>query len=222
MAEERVESNKNVTETDQTGPSLKVTQIQSSSTVHAESGPDKGSPKKNVPKGWEARYWDLFDHARDLIHIYDPEGRFTAVNKRWLEVLGYTLEEAMEMTLPDIVHPDLLAACLATFVNFDKGISYTAFESMFVAKDGHTVYVTGTMVPYRENDKLVRTRHIFQDVSFSKQAEAVLKSLGEGLVVTDKERKITLSNKAAEKNAWKKKQRSCWVRSGRTCLVPKA
>jgi len=156
------------------------------------------------PKGWEARYWDLFDHARDLIHIYDPEGRFIAVNKRWIEVLGYTKEEALQMTLPDIVHPDLLAACLATFVNFDKGISYTAFESMFVAKDGHTVYVTGNMVPYLEQGKLVRTRHIFTDVSFSKQAEAVLKGLGEGLIVTDKLRTITLSNKAAEKMLGKK------------------
>jgi len=145
--------------------SIKVTDVQYSATSKS------GITDKDVPKDWEDRYQDLFDHARDLIHIYGPDGRFIAVNKRWCEILGYSKEEALKMSLPDIVHPDLLAACLATFVNFDKGISYTAFESMFVAKDGHTVYVTGNMVPYLEKGELVRTRHIFTDVSFNKQAE---------------------------------------------------
>lgn len=189
----------------QDAPNFKVVNGISSNTVMKQGGLSENLPEREGLTGWEANYWELFDNSINLIHIYNAEGRFTAINKRWIEVLGYSREEALQMTLPDMVHSDLLAACLNIFLNFDRGIQYTDFETILVAKNGSAVYAKGRMVPYVENGTLVSVRQEFHDVSFEKKAEAVLKGLAEGLIVTDKQRNITLSNKAAEKMLGKNK-----------------
>ncbi len=50
----------------------------------------------------ENRYSTLMDQTADAFYIHDLDGRFIDVNKRACEMLGYTREELLQMSVPDI------------------------------------------------------------------------------------------------------------------------
>ena len=51
----------------------------------------------------EALYFTLFNNANDLIHIISPAGKILSANKKWLTVLEYTLDEAKELMVTDVL-----------------------------------------------------------------------------------------------------------------------
>jgi PAS domain S-box-containing protein len=50
----------------------------------------------------EERFRTLFEQASDPVFLHDDEGRFVDVNQRACESLGYSREELLSMTVPDI------------------------------------------------------------------------------------------------------------------------
>ncbi|HYX70438.1 MAG TPA: PAS domain S-box protein [Terriglobales bacterium] len=54
----------------------------------------------------ESRYRLLMEQAADAILLMAPGGRLTGVSSRACELLGYTREELMQMSILDLVHPD--------------------------------------------------------------------------------------------------------------------
>ncbi len=60
----------------------------------------------------EALAWQrhIFEGSRDAIFVSDEEGRFVAVNRAATELTGYSREELLTMTIPDLhEEPDLVA-----------------------------------------------------------------------------------------------------------------
>jgi PAS domain S-box-containing protein len=54
----------------------------------------------------ESRYRLLMEQAADAILLLLPGGRLTGASSRACELLGYTREELMQMSILDLVHPD--------------------------------------------------------------------------------------------------------------------
>jgi len=54
----------------------------------------------------EERYRYLFDNANDFVFTIDLEGRFTSFNRAALEKTGYAPEEAVNLTMNDILAPE--------------------------------------------------------------------------------------------------------------------
>ncbi len=52
------------------------------------------------------RYQRLIDNANDVIVVCDTLGRFTFVNKKFVELCGYSLDEALTRAMADITHPE--------------------------------------------------------------------------------------------------------------------
>ncbi|MPZ24782.1 MAG: EAL domain-containing protein [Dehalococcoidia bacterium] len=51
----------------------------------------------------EERYRELFENANDMVYTHDMHGRFTAVNRAFERISGYTRSELLEMTATNLI-----------------------------------------------------------------------------------------------------------------------
>jgi two-component system cell cycle sensor histidine kinase/response regulator CckA len=58
----------------------------------------------------EERYRTLLEQASDAILVAQPPGRFVIVNQRACEMLGYTREELLSLSLTDVISPESVAS----------------------------------------------------------------------------------------------------------------
>jgi PAS domain S-box-containing protein len=148
----------------------------------------------------ETKYRDLFENANDLIQSVDMDGRFLYVNRAWLKTMGYTREEVDRLTLAKIIHPDYGMHCAAAFEKVRAGEDIGRIEAGFVAKDGHTVIVEGSVSSQLQQGKPVALRCIFSNITGRRLAEEfnknILESVDEGFIVVTPDYRITLANKA--------------------------
>src|SRR2546421_773209 len=54
----------------------------------------------------EERYRELFENANDIIYTHDLQGNFTSLNKTGERITGYTREEALKMSISEVVVPE--------------------------------------------------------------------------------------------------------------------
>lgn len=92
-----------------------------------------------------AQLQDLINNTTDLIQITGISGRFLFVNKAWLETMEYTEEEAKDLKLEDVLHPEFAHTTLDQFAKLSKGEDLTEFTAVFRRKDGRRLYVSGSV-----------------------------------------------------------------------------
>lgn len=117
------------------------------------------------------RYKDVFEHANDLIHALDPEGRILYVNKLWRQTLGYSAQEAQQLKIFDIVDPGCTGRCQSIFCSLMRGEEVPPTEAIFVTKDGRKIFLEGRCNPKFEDGKAVELLGIFRDITARKQLE---------------------------------------------------
>ena len=123
------------------------------------------------------RYRDIFEHANDLIHSLNSEGKILYTNKLWRETLGYSQEEATSMTIFDIVDKSCQGKCKSIFHCLMRGENVEPTETIFHTKDGGTIYVEGRCNPKFEEGKAVELLGIFRDITARKKLEAERENL---------------------------------------------
>jgi PAS domain S-box-containing protein len=155
----------------------------------------------------EALLREFFDSAHDLIHSVTPDGRVSYANRAWLQSLGYSPAEALELSVWDIVHPSELSHCKSLFERALAGEPPGPIETVFVSRDGRSIDVEGSSVCLFSSGQPVSTRGTFRDVTARKRAEIVLReaehryrllvdAAAQGIAETDVEGAITLCNPA--------------------------
>ncbi|MEK6775405.1 MAG: PAS domain S-box protein [bacterium] len=148
----------------------------------------------------EAKYRDLFENANDLIQSVDGKGKYIYVNRKWLEVLGYTVEEVKQLNFSKIIHKDQIRHCMEIFGRLQRGETIERMETVFVTKHGEEIHVEGNLNGQVKNGEFAATRGIFRDITQRKKAEDfiknILESVDQGFVVIDPEYRIVTANKA--------------------------
>ena len=48
----------------------------------------------------------FFENALDLFCVLDVSGRFIRLNKQWNKLLGWVVEDMLECSIVEFVHPD--------------------------------------------------------------------------------------------------------------------
>lgn len=129
----------------------------------------------------EEKYRDLFENANDLIQSVAPDGSFLYVNRSWREILGYSEKEVPNIKLFEIVHPDSMEDCRATFKRIISGGKGEVVEVVFISRGGNPVVVEGNVNCSFENGNPVSTRGIFRDITQRKEYEAALRKANEEL-----------------------------------------
>lgn len=123
----------------------------------------------------EARYKDLFENANDLIQSVSPTGEILYVNRAWRETLGYSEQEVKGMNIAQIIHPESMAHCMCEFRRIMQGESLEGVETRFVAKDGRSILVDGSVNCNIVDGKPMASRGIFRDITERRQHEDTLR-----------------------------------------------
>jgi len=145
-------------------------------------------------------YKDFFDNANELIQGVDADGKFIFVNKKWLEVMGYNHDEISSLNMKDIIHPDKTEDQTEILRRLHKGESLKDIPIIYKARDGHDIYLEGSLSAKIKNGKFVAARGIFRDITERKQAEekqreseeryrTLFESAAEGILIADSETK---------------------------------
>lgn len=125
----------------------------------------------------EIRFFDLVEHANDLIESVRPDGTIIHVNRAWRETLGYTEEEIDSMTIFDVVAPESLGEYMHLFAGLMNCAEHSRFRTTYLARDGSRVYLEGSVNCRCDNGNPVSTRGIFRDVSELRRGQEELRLL---------------------------------------------
>lgn len=114
----------------------------------------------------EQRYRSLVEQVPDGIFVADASGRYTDVNQAGAEMLGYSRDEILGMTIPDILFPEEAARLPNEIARFADGIVVRS-EWHFRRKDGSSFHgeVHGRRLPDGQLQAVLR------DISERRQAE---------------------------------------------------
>jgi PAS domain S-box-containing protein len=135
----------------------------------------------------EEKFRSLFECAAVGIGRVGLDGRYLQVNRRYAEIVGYSVEELQRLDFQTITHPDDVGADLAELRRLAAGeVDAYGTTKRYVRKDGGTVWVSLTVGLAR--DRAGRPAYcsvVVEDVTARKRAadqasvaEAVLAHAG--------------------------------------------
>lgn len=166
----------------------------------------------------EELFRSIFEHAAAGMNTITLEGRYLQVNSAFCDFIGYSREELQYLTVFDLTHPDDLLATRERFDAIRAGkCEAFDYEKRFVCKGGEPVWghVTSAWV-FDDRRQPLYGIGLVQDISDRKETESdlknalasarearaniacILKSVGDGLIVTDTCRRIVRMNPSAE------------------------
>ncbi|MBI2949933.1 MAG: PAS domain S-box protein [Verrucomicrobia bacterium] len=123
----------------------------------------------------QARYRDLVENAFDIVYTHDLEGRFTSLNASASRITGYTREEALGMTVAQLVAPDHLGRAQEMTRRKARGETLTTYELDILTKDGRRRTVEISSRPLVESGRTIGIQGVARDVTERKTAEAALR-----------------------------------------------
>lgn len=127
----------------------------------------------------EERFRSIFEQTSVGMAIFDPEGRYLAVNRAFREMLGYTEEELLQLKYDDITFEDDRKASRERNRRVRAGkLDRFEVEKRYVRKDGSVIWValSGSTIRNAEGVPVFNIRQM-QDITQRKQAvEAVRES----------------------------------------------
>jgi PAS domain S-box-containing protein len=169
--------------------------------MHLHPGPEKRRtpevpradvvPIRQVFQDNEDWYQDLVEHSQDLLCVHDLEGRFLSVNPATARLLGYSVEEILQIPIGDLIAPEFRSQ----FDAYLKQIAQAGRADGFLA----VMTRTGERRIWEYHNTL-RTdgvparivRGIAHDVTEQKRAEKLLREANEGLLCKVRENERTI------------------------------
>ena len=122
----------------------------------------------------EARYRQLVEHSQSGVFVAKGR-RYIYVNQRMAAMFGYSERELTTMTFERLLAPDFREVGMGRLQRFDEGEELPLeFESCYLHKDGHRVYVTVSAGPI----DLDGERHLtgtVRDITRQREAEQRLR-----------------------------------------------
>jgi formate hydrogenlyase transcriptional activator len=141
----------------------------------------------------ETHFRLLVEQASDGIFIADAQGKYIDVNSAGAEMLGYTREEMLQLSIPDIVEAEESPRIAPEVARFAGG-AIALSEWKFRRKDGSVFpgEVCGKQLPDG------RLQGILRDISERRQAEEAMRRNEERFRVALKDSPITVFNQDCE------------------------
>ena len=135
----------------------------------------------------EERFRSIFNHAAEMIFLYDEDGRFLDANDRALSTLGYTRTELSTLEFEDLLdEKDAKIAAQGLGRVLASGSSDEMVEYRIKTREGKHVWVEVTGVRIVFSTGNVAALGIARDISDKKQAEASLVAAEEQLIQAQK------------------------------------
>jgi PAS domain S-box-containing protein len=125
----------------------------------------------------EERFRATFDQAAVGMSHVAPDGTYLRVNQKFCDITGYSRSELLNLSFPEITHPDDLARDADQARRVLSGeIPTYSLEKRYIRKDGTTVWTNRTISLVRDaagNPKYFIA--VAQDITAAKRMEAQLR-----------------------------------------------
>ena len=153
----------------------------------------------------ERQYREIFDGASDMIFTHDLEGRFTSLNPAACCVLGYSLEEAKELTIDQVLAPEYRDHARQLRETKLAAGGVVTSQVAFIAKNGRRVMVESSLRMAFKDGKPLAIHGIARDITERKRVEeesrrtvsllqSTLESTTDGILVVDDASRIVSFN----------------------------
>jgi PAS domain S-box-containing protein len=139
----------------------------------------------------------FFDTASDLIQSMDENGNYQYVNNAWCRTLGYTAEEALQITMMNIIDPDHQEHCQELLNSLVVDQHPRQLEVVFRNKAGEPVIVEGSVSSRKNNNGHIATNGIFRNITERKRVEEIL--LASEAQLRQSRDELSIANAALEK-----------------------
>jgi diguanylate cyclase (GGDEF)-like protein/PAS domain S-box-containing protein len=122
----------------------------------------------------EKRFRETFEQAAVGISHVAMDGAWIRLNQRFCDILGYSSEELRGLHVPDITHPDDIAADEAQAEELlRRKMETSSLEKRYFRKDGSVIWVNRTVsVARNEIGEPEYFISVIEDISARKKAEA--------------------------------------------------
>ena len=156
----------------------------------------------------DQRYRSLFVESRDAVYITAHDGRFLDVNRSFLEMFGFRRDELLQRNAKD------LYVDVADRHRFQREVercgSVRDYEVRFRRRDGSVLHALLSAAAFRGADgQVLWYQGIIHDFSARKEAEdalarsehfarTIVSSVGEGIIVYDRELRYQVWNRFME------------------------
>ncbi len=122
-------------------------------------------------------YRNLFENAVDPIVILDKKGKFTEINNKVVEILGYTRKDLIgkKFTEVNILTKKSKLIAYKNFIKRMAGFGIKPYEIEIIKKNGEIIIGEINASSVKENDKIIGDMIIIRDVTERKKAEEELK-----------------------------------------------
>ncbi|MCW5557182.1 MAG: PAS domain S-box protein [Verrucomicrobiae bacterium] len=124
------------------------------------------------------RFFDQYEHARELILVVDRSGSLVFANAAWRATLGYPFHDLAGLSLFDVTHRADHAVCQAWLSHPEGDSSRKDIRIAFLAHDGHRVLVEEIPSASRELGEAGKEsllQGVFRDLSRECRTEAALR-----------------------------------------------
>jgi PAS domain S-box-containing protein len=122
-------------------------------------------------------YQALFDQTNDAVFIIALNGKYLSVNRKAAEMLGYTVGELVNLSMPQVVAPDEQQDSQKILQELIAGQTVPPYERTFYRKDGSKLLVEVNVDLVRDNDgKPIYLQSIVRDIGERKRVEAALRA----------------------------------------------
>jgi diguanylate cyclase (GGDEF)-like protein/PAS domain S-box-containing protein len=159
----------------------------------------------------EQRFFGAFQHAAIGMALTHPDGHFIRVNAAVCQMLGYREDELLKLNIADITHPDDLAGDMELLAQLSAGTrdSYQLEKRNF-HKNGHPVHIQlsvslvrdarGAPLYFVSQAQDISQRKAFEEALHRERelAEVTLRSIGDAVITTDTQLRVTSLNPIAE------------------------
>jgi len=127
----------------------------------------------------ESSYQHLIETTHELVQSVGADGKFTFINPAWCAALGWSREEALQLSFSQIVKPDQLAHCQHLFAELQHGKNFSHVEVTFITKDGREIILEGNLSSIFVDGAFAGTQSFFRDITERKKAEQAIQEAKE-------------------------------------------
>lgn len=121
----------------------------------------------------ELRFRTVIDQASTGVMQTDSTGRFTLVNQRWCEMIGYTEAELLQMNIADLAAPGTSLQMKNALSRLAGGEANIIIEERYCRKEGPQLWASSSVNALRNSDaEFLGLVAVVLDISERKAAQA--------------------------------------------------